>query len=162
MTDSADPVGKTTMESSPSVSVRIAREVSVRIAPEVSVRIAPEVSVRIAPEVSVRIAPEVLLTIARLTASNVPGVSRLCSVPGGVNRLFKKNFQQGDGICIEVTEDAVFIDIYVALKNDVIVRDVSREIQREVQRAITEMVGMQVGRVNIHVEDIDYPEEAPS
>ena len=115
-----------------------------------------------APQASVRIAPEVLLTIARLTAKSVPGVSRLCAVPGGIDRLFKKNAQQGDGICIEMTEDTVFIDIYVALKNDVIVRDVSREIQREVQRAVTEMVGMPVGRVNIHVEDIDYPEEAPS
>ena len=108
------------------------------------------------------VAPEVLLTIARLTAKNIPGVSRLCAVPGGIDRLFKKNTQQGDGICIEYTDEAVFIDIYVALKNDVIVRDVSREIQREVQRAVTEMVGMPVGRVNIHVEDIDYPEEAPS
>ena len=108
------------------------------------------------------IAPEVLLTIARLTAKKIPGVSRLCPVPGGVNRLFKKNIQLGDGICIEITEEAVFIDIYVALNHDVIVRDVSREIQREVKRAVTEMVGMPVGRVNIHVEDIDYPEEAPS
>jgi uncharacterized alkaline shock family protein YloU len=108
------------------------------------------------------IAPEVLLTIARLTAKKISGVSRLCPVPGGIDRLFKKNIQQGDGICIEITEDTVFIDIYVALKNDVIVRDVCREIQREVQRAVTEMVGMPVGRVNIHVEDIDYPEEVPS
>jgi uncharacterized alkaline shock family protein YloU len=73
------------------------------------------------------IAPEVLLTIARLTAKKVPGVSRLCAVPGGIDRLFKKNTQQGDGICIEITEDTVFIDIYVALQNDVIVREVSRK-----------------------------------
>jgi uncharacterized alkaline shock family protein YloU len=108
------------------------------------------------------IAPEVLLTIARLAAKKIPGVSRLCPVPGGIDRLFKKNTQQGDGISIEVTEGTVFIDVYVALNNDVLVREVSREIQREVQRSITEMVGMAVGRVNIHVEDIDYPEEAPS
>jgi uncharacterized alkaline shock family protein YloU len=114
------------------------------------------------PLASVHIAPEVLLTITRLTATQVPGVSRLCSVPGGVNRLFKKNIQQADGLVIEFTEDAVYIDIYVALKSEVIVRDVCRDIQSEVQRAITEMVGMHVGRVNIHVEDIDYPEEDPS
>lgn len=111
---------------------------------------------------SVHIAPEVLLTITRLTTTKVPGVSRLCSVPGGVNRLFKKNIQQADGLVIEFTDDTVYIDIYVALKNEVIVRDVCRDIQYEVQRAITEMVGMHVGRVNIHVEDIDYPEEESS
>ena len=114
------------------------------------------------PLASVHIAPEVLLTITRLTATQVPGVSRLCSVPGGVNRLFKKNIQQADGLVIELTEDAVYIDIYVALQNDVVVRDVCRDIQRSVQRAITEMVGMHVGRVNVHVEDIDYPEEDAS
>lgn len=111
------------------------------------------------PTSSVRIAPDVLVTIAQLTAKHVQGVSRLCTVPGGVNRLFKKNIQVGDGVSIEVTDDAVYIDIYVALKNDVLIREVGREIQREVQRAITEMVGMPVGRINIHVEDIDYPEE---
>lgn len=137
MTDPDDPVGKTMEDPAPGTN-----DLSLLA--------------------NVHIAPEVLLTIARLTATNVQGVSRLCSVPGGVNRLFKKNIQQGDGLCIEFTEDAVYIDIYVALKNNVIVRDVCRDIQREVQRAITEMVGMQVCRVNIHVEDIDYPEETPS
>jgi len=46
----------------------------------------------------------------------------------------------------------------VILKNDVNVREVSRMIQQEVNRAISEMVGMQVGRVNVHIEDIDYPQ----
>jgi uncharacterized alkaline shock family protein YloU len=104
----------------------------------------------------------VLLVIAQLAAKKVPGVSRLCTVPGNVNRLFKKNIQQGEGVNIEIVDDAVYLDVYVALKQDVLVREAGREIQREVQRAITEMVGMPVGRVNIHVEDIDYPEEAPS
>jgi uncharacterized alkaline shock family protein YloU len=45
------------------------------------------------------------------------------------------------------------------LKNDVNIRDVSREIQQAVARSISDMVGMQVGRVNVHVEDIDYPAE---
>jgi uncharacterized alkaline shock family protein YloU len=54
----------------------------------------------------------------------------------------------------------VYADIYVILKNDVNVRDVSHNIQHEVSRAISEMVGMTVGRVNIHIEDIDYPMEA--
>jgi uncharacterized alkaline shock family protein YloU len=105
------------------------------------------------------IAPEVLLTIARLTTLNVPGVSRMVSVPGGMNRLFKKNIQQSDGVCIEIENNTVYVDIYVVLKDDVVVREVSQVIQREVQRAIAEMVGMNVGRVNIHIEDIDYPED---
>jgi len=103
------------------------------------------------------IAPEVLITIARLTTLSVPGVSRLCIDPPGMNRIFKRNYVEG--VRIEVKEDLVYIDIYVALLKDVNMREVSRNIQQQVSRAIEEMVGMQVGWVNIHIEDIDYGRE---
>ncbi len=103
------------------------------------------------------IAPEVLLTIARLSALRVPGVSRMSAVPPNMNRLFKS--RQTEGVVIEIQDDVVFADLYLILKSELNIRDISRNIQREVARAISEMVGMQVGRVNIHVEDIDYSEE---
>jgi uncharacterized alkaline shock family protein YloU len=103
------------------------------------------------------IAPEVLTTIARLSTMRVPGVSRMSTVPPNMNRLFKRG--QSEGVAIDIQDDVVFADLYLVLESGVNIRDVSRNIQREVARAISEMVGMQVGRVNIHVEDIDYPEE---
>jgi uncharacterized alkaline shock family protein YloU len=103
------------------------------------------------------IAPEVLITIARLTTLGVPGVSHLRSDPPGMRRLFMRNFQEG--ILVEVKQDAVFADIHVVLKKDVNLREVSRNIQQQVSRAIAEMVGMQVGGINIHIEDIDYSGE---
>jgi uncharacterized alkaline shock family protein YloU len=103
------------------------------------------------------IAPEVLLTIARLSTLEIQGVSRMAPVPGGVSWIPKRS--QADGIRIEIEDDQVFADIHVILHHNVNVRDVSRNIQREVTRAISEMVGMEVGRVNIHIEDIDYPTE---
>jgi uncharacterized alkaline shock family protein YloU len=105
------------------------------------------------------IAPEVLLTIAQLTALNVDGVSRLSHVQTGVNQLLKRT-QKREGVIIEVADDVVYLDIYVVLNSDVNVRDVSHNIQHKVSRAISEMVGMSVGYVNIHIEDIDYPAEA--
>lgn len=39
---------------------------------------------------------------------------------------------------------------------------VSRSIQHQISRAISEMVGMDVGKVNIHIEDIDYSPESLS
>jgi uncharacterized alkaline shock family protein YloU len=107
------------------------------------------------------IAPDVLLTIAQLTTLNVDGVSHLSHAQVPVNRLLKRG-QKREGVIIEVVDDVVYIDIYVILCNDVNVRAVSHTIQREVSRAISEMVGMVVGRVNIHIDDIDYPTEAES
>ncbi|MCC6259877.1 MAG: Asp23/Gls24 family envelope stress response protein [Anaerolineales bacterium] len=102
------------------------------------------------------VAPEVLTTIASLSALRVAGVSRLAPVPGGVNRLFKKG--ASEGVRIETEDNVAFIDLHLILKQDVNIREVSRNVQRDVARAIQEMVGMEVDRVIIHIEDIDYGE----
>ena len=99
-----------------------------------------------------------MLTIAQLTTLNVPGVSAMSNLPGGVNRLFKRG--SGEGVRIDIRDDVVYIDLYLILKNEVNIRDTSRRVQHEVARAISEMVGLHVGRVNIHIEDIDYSVEA--
>ncbi len=103
------------------------------------------------------VAPEVLLTIAQLTSLEVPGVSRMGSVPASVDRLFQRGY--GEGVRIDIREEVVNIDLHLILLKDVNIRDVSRQVQYNVARAISEMVGMQVGRVNIHIEDIDYSVE---
>jgi uncharacterized alkaline shock family protein YloU len=103
------------------------------------------------------IAPNVLLTIARLTALNVEGVNQMSPLPGGVNRIFQRGFDEG--VRIRIESELVFADLYVIVDHDINVREVSRKIQYEVSRAISEMVGMEVGRVNVHIEDIIYPPE---
>jgi uncharacterized alkaline shock family protein YloU len=100
------------------------------------------------------IAPEVLLTIARLTTLSVPGVHEMSNVPGGVNRFLNRGL--GGGVRLIVKDDVVSADLYVILNQDVNIREVCHNIQFEVSRAVSEMVGMQVGKVNIHVEDIYY------
>lgn len=97
--------------------------------------------------------PGVLHTIARLTALRVDGVSRLSPVPGGVNRLTKRG---QEGIRVETEDGRVDVDVYVILKSGTNVREVSRTIQSNIARAVCEMVGMDVGRIGIHIEDIDY------
>jgi uncharacterized alkaline shock family protein YloU len=102
------------------------------------------------------VSPDVLISIAKLSAMGVQGVSRMAPISGGVNRLFRKG--ANEGIRIEVEEDTVFADIYLVLKENVNIREVSRNVQQQVARAIQEMVGMDVGHVDIHIEDIDYEE----
>ena len=104
------------------------------------------------------VSPDVLVTIARLSALSVPGVSRMAQVPGGVNRLFKRGI--GDGVRIEVEDNVVVANLYLILKQNVNIREVSRNVQHQVARALQEMVGMDIGSIEIHIEDIDEDEEA--
>jgi uncharacterized alkaline shock family protein YloU len=103
------------------------------------------------------VAPDVLVTIARLSALSVPGVSRMANVSGGVNRLFKRGVH--DGVRIEVEDNVIVANLYLILKPDVNIREVSRDVQHQVARALQEMVGMDIGEIEIHIEDIDYEEK---
>lgn len=100
------------------------------------------------------VSPEVLITIASLAALEVPGVSRLAPVSGGVNRLFRRG--TSDGVRIEAKDNIVYADLFLILKDGVNIREVSRNVQANVARSIQEMVGMEVGEINIHIEDIDF------
>lgn len=100
------------------------------------------------------VSPEVLITIASLAALEVPGVSRLAPVSGGVNRLFRRGIS--DGVRIEAKENTAYVDLFLILKDGVNIREVSRNVQANVARSVHEMVGMDVGEVNVHIEDIDF------
>ena len=101
--------------------------------------------------------PDVLLTIARMAALEVDGVKRMAPIKGGVNSLFGRG---NDGVRMVVEDSNVFVDLYLVLDNDVNIREVSRTVQQTVTRAIAEITGLEVGHVNIHIEDIDYQTEA--
>ena len=101
------------------------------------------------------IAPGVLSTIIRLAALQVEGVNRLAPVPSSVNTLFSRT--RDDGVDISVENDgAVYAEIYLVLNAKANIRETSKKVQEGVSLAISKMVGMEVGSINIHIEDIDY------
>lgn len=102
------------------------------------------------------IAPGVLVTIARLTALSIQGVVMMAPLPSGVNRFLRRG--SGEGVQVDIEDGKVSVDLYLILGRDTYVRDVSRKVQSEVARAIEDMVGMDVERIDIHVEDIHYGE----
>jgi uncharacterized alkaline shock family protein YloU len=106
------------------------------------------------PTGSTTIAPEVLHTIARLTTLNAPGVSRMAPLINPYDRVLTQKY--GEGVKIVLDDDTLFVDLFVVLDSEDNVRVVSKNIQENVSRAITEMVGMQVASVNIHIVDIDF------
>lgn len=100
------------------------------------------------------IAPDVLISIAKLATLGVPGVHKLSDQPADVGSIFKT--RRGEGVKIEVENNTVYADLFLELDGDVNVREVCRNVQDKVSRAISEMVGMEVGRINIHVENIVF------
>jgi uncharacterized alkaline shock family protein YloU len=77
--------------------------------------------------------------------------------PHSIDSLFKSSY--GGGVKIDVENNTVYIDLYLIMKSNCDLFKTSEKAQNKVARAITEMVGMEIGRVNIHIEDIDYLNE---
>ncbi len=102
------------------------------------------------------IEPGVLITIAKLATLAVPGVAGMSSIPGGVNRWFKRG--AADGVQIEVANNLVTADLHIVVDADQNVREISRSVQAEVARALQEMVGMDVSAVNVMIDDVHYVE----
>jgi len=113
------------------------------------------------PNDTVTIAPGVLLTIARLATLEVPGVVRMGSTPGGVDRLLRR-VPAANGVQIAVSENTVSAHLYIVAEATTNLRDVSTQIQKSVERSIRNLLGMKVESVNVHIEDVVFtsPTEA--
>jgi uncharacterized alkaline shock family protein YloU len=59
---------------------------------------------------------------------------------------------------LQIVDGVVDLDLYLILEKDTNLRQVARDVQQAVAEAVSKMIGMQPGRINIHIEDIFYPE----
>jgi uncharacterized alkaline shock family protein YloU len=100
------------------------------------------------------VSPSVLMTIARMAALGVPGVRAVGKAGSAANRLPRHRLT--GGVRLAIQEDLISGDMYLVIKAGVNVREVCRDVQQQVARALQEMAGMNVARLDIHVEDIDY------
>lgn len=101
----------------------------------------------------VTIAPNVLVTIVQKTADAVPGIAQLSERVPGVKRFLGLH-TVGQGVEVNVLDNRVGVDIYLIAKRNVDLLQMGRKLQHEVSRAIQDIVGMDLGEINIHIEDI--------
>jgi len=92
---------------------------------------------------------DVLRTITRLTTLAVPGVVRMTS-PLGLQRILRLE----DGVEVTVRDGRVWVELYVVVEAGRNLLALGRQIQAEVTRAISDIVGMPVEAVNVHIEDV--------
>ena len=107
------------------------------------------------PSDRITIAPGVLLAVVRLAALRVPGVARMGSTPGGVNRWLRRTPIER-GIQMLIDDQTVTIDVYIVVNAEANLREVSKDVQKQVTRDIEENVGMHIGTINIHIEDVVF------
>jgi uncharacterized alkaline shock family protein YloU len=102
---------------------------------------------------SVTVEPTVLETIARLTALEVNGVEGIAE--RDVDRLLGV---VGKSVAVQVRDGRVVVDLHIIAGPDKSLLQLGRQVQHSVTRAVQQMIGMPVEAVNVHIEDVAYPE----
>ncbi len=106
---------------------------------------------------SIVISPEVLTTVVRLVTLETPGVVGLNStLPGRMSRVFRGS-KSSNGIDVQIEDGAVTVDVYVIAERNIVLLPLGQALQREISRAISDVVGMPVRAVNVHIEDVSDP-----
>ncbi len=108
---------------------------------------------------SVRIADEVVSTIAGLAAIEIDGIAGMSGgIAGGIaEALGRKNLSKG--VKVEVGEEEVIVDLYIIVNYGVRIPDVAWNAQESVKKAVESMTGLNVLKVNIHVQGVYFPKK---
>lgn len=104
----------------------------------------------------VRVARQVLSTIVINSALQVAGIARMASTgheSGQWARLLGREMPR-QGVALAIKDNTVSADLYIVVNAGVDIVEVGSAVQEEVASALEEMVGMQVGEVNVYIQDV--------
>jgi len=103
---------------------------------------------------SIHISEEVIAAIAVGAVREVEGIAGMMTGMGGsvTDLVNKKSAQKGTrGVKIDMTNDALKLDLYVMVQYGVGIPEVAENAQKAVISAVEAMTGCSVESVNIHV-----------
>ena len=102
---------------------------------------------------------DVLFGIAQLALDQVEGI-RTVAPPTRVGEFLTG--RRAKGIVIDREGDDLTIQLNVSMTYGLQVPKVAKAAQRAVREAVASMTGLSVRSVDVHVEAIDLPAEAPA
>lgn len=106
---------------------------------------------------NIKISVDVVSTIASIATSEIKGVAGMYSsfANGIVNKLgAKKNLTKG--VKVEMMENLAVIDVYIVVDYGVRIPELAWEIQESVKNNVETMTGLDVDKVNIHIEGVSF------
>ncbi|TMC23564.1 MAG: Asp23/Gls24 family envelope stress response protein [Chloroflexi bacterium] len=105
---------------------------------------------------TVRVAKQVLSTIVINSALQISGIARIANTShdhGQWTRLLGREIPR-QGVALTIKDNTVSADLYIVVNAGIDIVEVGSAVQEEVASALAEMVGMQVGEVNVYIQDV--------
>jgi len=112
---------------------------------------------------NVKISDDVVQIIAGIAAGEVDGVHALGnSLAGGIAELLGGKKSVSRGVKVDIKEDTAVIDVHIVVRYGVRIPDVAWTVQEKVKDAVETMTGLEVLKVNIHIDGINIEKESPA
>ena len=112
---------------------------------------------------NVKISDDVVQIIAGIAAGEVDGVHAMGnSISGGIAELLGSKKPISRGVKVEIKDNTAAIDVHVVVRYGVRIPDVAWNIQEKVKDAVETMTGLEVLKVNIHIDGISIGKETDS
>ncbi|MCD8180475.1 MAG: Asp23/Gls24 family envelope stress response protein [Firmicutes bacterium] len=109
---------------------------------------------------NIKISVDVVSTIAGIATSEVEGVAGMSGTfAGGIAEMFGAKKNPSKGVKVDMTETSVTIDLYIVVDYGVRIPELSWEIQENVKNNVETMTGLDVLKVNIHIEGVSFEKE---
>lgn len=108
---------------------------------------------------TIKISEDVILACAAKAVLKTKGVAYLWS---GLTDTITKNLlgkePAGKGLKLSTEDEAYVLDVYVVVDYEVRIPEVAWNIQENVKKSIEKMTSEKVKAVNIHIQDVYFPE----
>ncbi len=111
---------------------------------------------------NIKISIDVVSTIAGAATVSCDGVYGMAgSLAGDIAERLGAKKNPNKGVKVDMNETTASVDLYIIVKYGVRIPELAWEVQESVKNNIESMTGLKVDKVNIHIEGVNFDEEAP-
>lgn len=109
---------------------------------------------------NVKISVDVIAKVASIATSEVKGVAGMSSSAiGDLAGILGAKKKGSRGVKVDLSNDSCVIDVFIIVDYGVKIPDIAWEVQESVKNSVESMTGMDVTKVNIHVEGVSFEKE---
>lgn len=109
---------------------------------------------------NVNISDDVVATIAGIATSEIEGVYGMAGgVASGIAEKLGAKKSPQKGVKVDVKPEGAVIELYLVVEFGVRIPDLAWNIQENVKNSVETMTGIEVLRVNIHIDGVHFKED---
>lgn len=109
---------------------------------------------------NVKISVDVVSTIAGIATAEINGIAGMYGTfAGGIAEMLGAKKSPSKGVKVDMNGNNVTLDLYIVVDYGVRIPELAWEVQENVKNNVETMTGLDVQKVNIHIEGVSFEKD---